>query len=517
MNPSLEHLAAVAAAGVPGLLPVSVGPSPDDDADFRSAVVSDSTDRRWRVRSPLSDEAAIRLASEHAVLRAFSPALRATLPFHLPTVVGSVEDRGRRAFIYSHLPGRPIPLDELTELADVAPVRPQPPSAAPVPGVAEQLGGLIAAIHHLPRAVVMDADLPAYSAEQCRRRLLNELDQAATTGRIPAALLRRWETALEDRTLWRFSTRVVHGDLHEDNLIVEGNRITAVTGWTDMHVGDPAADLAWLIGASDTSFAEAVVAAYSRAAAEESDPHLLRRAHLEAEFALARWLVRGLSRDLPELTQDAQEMLRILEADVDQYESGQAANHPPQAEGSVAARAEHARPARERVAQPGPAQDPGLRRLDDPQAPSSGRARAGAGATAATRAAVGSTKAVEPEVPEPEVTAARTASAEPPPAGPGAAGSTASGSTQAIRPVTSPQERVRREGRRRAELDAAHTRTRLFGDLLEDTPESSAEDSTEDSTGGSTAAQHGDRSETEVGGSRTGATVTPIRRADSAE
>lgn len=469
MNPSLEHLAAVAAAGVPGLLPVSVGPSPDDDADFRSAVVSDSTDRRWRVRSPLTDEAAIRLASEHAVLRAFSPALRAKLPFHMPTIVGSVEDRGRRAFIYSHLVGRPIPIDELTELADVAPLRPQPPSAAPVPGVTEQLGGLIAAIHTLPRAMVMDADLPAYSAEQCRRRMLNELDQAATTGRIPATLLRRWESALEDRTLWRFSTRVVHGDLHEDNLVVEGNRITAVTGWTDVHVGDPATDLAWLIGASDTSFAEAVVAAYSRAVAGPPDPLLLRRAHLEAEFALARWLVRGLSRGLPELVEDAQDMLRILESDLETYGREQASDRAPRAEDTVADHAEHARPTQERAAQQTPPQAPDTRSLQIP--------------------------------------AARTPAAEVP---------------EADLQEASRQERVRREGRRRAELDAAHSRSRLSGDLLEDGPVGDPDGRPE----GEAASGHGAHPEATAAASvkadpaasgpqRTGATVAPVHRTGS--
>lgn len=349
MTSSLEHLAAAAAAAVPGLRPAGVAPSPDDDADFRSAVVVDASQRRWRVRSSLTDEASMRLASEHSVLSSFSPALRAKLPFHMPTVVGSVEDRGRRLFVYSHLPGRPVPIDDLMDLADAPPARPQPPSAEPVPPAAAQLGQLIAAIHSLPRAMVMDADLPAYSSEQCRRRRLSELDQAASTGRIPAALLRRWEEALEDRTLWRFSTHVIHGDLHEDNLTVEGNRITAVTGWSDVHVGDPADDFAWLIGASDPSFAAAVIAEYSRHAPAEPDPHLLRRAHLEAEFALARWLVRGIARDLPELIADAESMLRILEKDVEAYDRELSAARDGSAEDSVEARTEHARSARQRA------------------------------------------------------------------------------------------------------------------------------------------------------------------------
>lgn len=350
MRASLEHLAAVAVAGVPGIIPVAVGPSPDDDADFRSAVVTDQADKRWRVRSPLTEEAGIRLAAEHSVLSAFTAQLRSKLPFLIPTVVGSIEDGGRRTFVYSHLPGRPVPIDQLGSLADAEPTRPKPPSAEPVPPVTTQIGQLLAAIHDLPRAMVMDADLPAYSADQCRTRMLNELDQAATTGRIPSALLQRWENALEDRTLWRFSTHVVHGDLHEDNLVVDGNRITAVTGWTDVHVGDPALDFAWLIGANDAGFAEAVVAAYARASRSQPDPHLLRRAHLEAEFALARWLVRGVSRGLPGMIAEAQQMLNVLLKDVEDYEDELASGIKPAPEDSVESRTEHARNAHSETA-----------------------------------------------------------------------------------------------------------------------------------------------------------------------
>ena len=90
MTSSLEHLAAAAAAAVPGLRPAGVAPSPDDDADFRSAVVLDASGRRWRVRSPLSPEASVRLETEHLVLRSFTPAVRSRLPFLVPTAAGSV-------------------------------------------------------------------------------------------------------------------------------------------------------------------------------------------------------------------------------------------------------------------------------------------------------------------------------------------------------------------------------------------------------------------------------------------
>lgn len=326
MSTSLEHLAAVAAAGVPGLAPVAVGPSPDDDADFRSAVVVDSSGRRWRVRSPLSPEASVRLETEHLVLRCFTPAVRSRLPFLVPTAAGCVAHGDLHAFVHSHIEGAPLDIDALARMA----AAPDPehhrhvPSAEPPPTLSVQLGRLLAAIHALPTALVLDADLPGYTAEQCRRRRRTELRRAADTRRVPSALLRRWEQVLEDPAVWRFRPRVVHGDLQEDDLVISRGRVRGVTGWTDLHVGDPAGDFAWLFAARDSRLAEGVLEAYAAACRRTSfqapdgapDPHLLDRARLDAELALAQWLVRGVDRGAAELVADAEQMLATLERDV---------------------------------------------------------------------------------------------------------------------------------------------------------------------------------------------------------
>ncbi len=313
-----ELLAAVAAAAVPGVAPVATGPSPDDPADFRSCIIQDADGRRWRVRSPLNTESSMRLETEHLVLQAFTPSVRARLPFHLPSVAGSVAHNGLRTFVYSHLPGHTLSLRQLQQQNEdpEPPLHVPSPSAAPRAPLAVQLGRALGTLHSLPRALVMDADLPAYSAEQCRKRMLHDLDQAATTGLIPGELLRRWEDALEDTTLWQFSTRVVHGDLHEDNVTVDHGALVSFTGWSDLHVGDPAQDFSWLVGMADPTFVDTVLEAYSVSAVQPPDRHLLRRAHLKAEFALAEWLVRGVDRGIPSMVDNAERMLATLAQDV---------------------------------------------------------------------------------------------------------------------------------------------------------------------------------------------------------
>jgi macrolide phosphotransferase len=307
------ELAAVATAAVPGLTPTAVSSAPDDAADFDTALLIDSEGKRWRVRSPKHAEASARLETEFLVLRAFAPGIRAELPFLMPTVAGSVRLGTLSTFVYSHLAGTTRSVEELTAGPD---------------RLAREIGVALAAIHDLPHALVSNADLPSYTPNEFRQRRLNELDQAATTGKIPPSLLRRWEHALEDVSLWRFNPCVVHGDLHEDNLLVEGNRVTAVTGWTDLRIGDPADDFAWLVASNEQDFVDSVLGSYTESRRDSPDKHLLRRAALSAEFALAQYLVKGIAAGDAAMISEAEGMLETLASDIAEH-GGQAISVEP--------------------------------------------------------------------------------------------------------------------------------------------------------------------------------------------
>lgn len=289
---------------MPGLTPTAVSSAPDDPADFDAALLLDSEGKRWRVRSPRHAEASARLETEFLVLRAFAPGIRAELPFLMPTVAGTVRQGQLSTFVYSHLAGATRSLDDLSSGS---------------PAVAREIGAALAAIHDLPRSIVSNADLPSYTPNEFRQRRLNELDQAATTGKIPPLLLRRWEHAMEDVSLWRFNPCVVHGDLHEDNLLVDGDRVTAVTGWTDLRIGDPADDMAWLVASNELDFVNAVLDHYTSSRRDVPDAHLLRRAALSAEFALAQYLVKGMAAGNQDMIDEAESMLATLADDVAEH------------------------------------------------------------------------------------------------------------------------------------------------------------------------------------------------------
>jgi aminoglycoside phosphotransferase (APT) family kinase protein len=294
-------LAALSTQAVRGLEAVSVEAAPDR-GDVDVAVVTDADGVRWVVRAPRTSAAGAALEAEVAVLLRLAPYVTAgVLPFAVPVPRGFAPlPEGGRAVVHPYLDGSPLDLDRL----------------GPGPGLAADLGRVVAAIHELPTSVVADAGLPLYTADEYRSRRLSEIDEAAATGHVPTTLLRRWEDALEDVALWKFQPTVVHGDLGAEQVLASGTRVRSVTGWSGARVADPADDLAWLLVAAPPDATDSILEAYRLRRTELSDAHLEDRALLAGELELVRWLLHGVRGGLDDVVADAVEMLRELDGAV---------------------------------------------------------------------------------------------------------------------------------------------------------------------------------------------------------
>jgi len=293
-------LAALATAAVPGLEVSAARTHTRRSHGGYDAVELRSADGRHLViRAPRSQNAETEQSADLVAIRAMTPGIRARLPFRVPMFVGQAPIDGTRAIVTEFLTGAVRTADELTEH----------------PALAAAVGAAIAAVHALPSGFVGDAGLPRESADESRDGVVELVGRAADTGRLPAAILRRWEQATDDESLWRFRPTVVNGALTADSMLVEGDAVTAIVGWSALAVGDPARDLHWLMTSRGAS-AELALEAYVIGRSGGADGHLPQRALLYGELELARWLLHGVDQRDPEIVEDAVSLLDGLAASV---------------------------------------------------------------------------------------------------------------------------------------------------------------------------------------------------------
>jgi hypothetical protein len=181
---------------------------------------------------------------------------------------------------------------------------------------------VLAHVHNVERALFEEAGRPSYDAETHRQRQLSELDRAAATGHVPTGLLTRWESRLEDVSLWRFAPSAVHGEFVGSNVLASfddesdasSGRVRAVLGWEQARVGDPADDFAALVSQAPSDALDDVLAAYAHARVERPDRGLLARAALAAEMEPMRLLLRSLASGERELIEWSAARLRSVDA-----------------------------------------------------------------------------------------------------------------------------------------------------------------------------------------------------------
>jgi len=285
-------LAALATNAVPELdVAHARNHSHGTNGSFDSALLVTRDDQELIIRVPTSQAAETEQSADLVALRALTVGNRSRLPFDVPVFVGQTPFENTRAVVYERLPGDAYDADALTGHE----------------GVSGSIGRSIAAIHGLPTAFIGDAGLVQQSAQDCRTATIELIDRAADTGKLPAALLRRWELATDDDSLWQFAPTVIHGALAAESFLISDDAVCAVLGWSALSVGDPARDLNWLLAARGDA-AETALASYS-AARQGTDPQIVQRAMLYAELELVRWLLHGVDTRDESIVQDAVSML----------------------------------------------------------------------------------------------------------------------------------------------------------------------------------------------------------------
>jgi macrolide phosphotransferase len=286
-------LAALATAAVDGLdVTATTGTGVSTQGDFESALLTTRDGRQLIIRVPNSQAAETEQSADLIALRALTAGIRSRLPFDVPTYLGQTPIDGTRAVVYSFLPGRHLVVDNV-------------PAGD---GLAGSIGHAIAAVHSLPTAFVGEAGLPVLSSAECHDSTSTLIETAAGTGLLPTALRDRWRDAARDASLWQFQPTVINGALSGDSVLVDGETISGVLGWSALRVGDPARDLHWIL-AMNSDAAESALGAYTAGRRVSTDRQFTQRALLYAELEIARWLLHGREIHDQSVVDDAVGML----------------------------------------------------------------------------------------------------------------------------------------------------------------------------------------------------------------
>jgi macrolide phosphotransferase len=298
-RPSLI-LAALAADAAPGFTFRSyrrVETNPDID----QLQLWDQDGASYQLLIPATPAGESEVAIELQALKIIEPH-QELLGIDTPRLIGqSMDSDGAGALLLTLLGG------ETTDLAKYA------------PGLfSKSVGEVLAQIHNLSPDIIREAGLLEYDAASILRHKVAEIDSIAQTGRVPAALLSRWEAATEDIGLFRFHPTVIHGNVSQETVMVSAQEVNGLSGWSSLKVGDPAEDLRWLTGGALRTTLEDTILNY-RATRETADENISQRAQLYSELELGSWLVYCIANKDEKQISQAEDMIAELR---DQLESG---------------------------------------------------------------------------------------------------------------------------------------------------------------------------------------------------
>jgi aminoglycoside 2''-phosphotransferase len=222
--------------------------------------------RELVLRFPRHTNAALELAHEVKVLEC----LRGHLPLPIPDPVSvnlGVQEPGRASLGYWKLPGEPLSLALLEQVGRVA-------GTGARDHIAAQLGAFLVALHAVPLET-FDPPVPLANDRSTWERMYTEVRARLFPAMRPEArqeILVHFESYLEDAVSSSWEPTLIHGDFGPSNILYD-ERTGAVSGiidWSSAGSGDPATDLAALIGpvSYGEDFADALLASYPTLAAE---------------------------------------------------------------------------------------------------------------------------------------------------------------------------------------------------------------------------------------------------------
>ena len=220
--------------------------------DFLVAFARDSDGIDWVLRIPRRADVADKASLEGKIL--------ALVRRHLPVAVPEWRVFSPELIAYPLLPGTPgLTMDPTTD----EPIWHVDRSSALF---ARSFGEALAALHGIDHEEARSSGLLVLTPSEVRSRYLEDMTTVRSQIGVADELWNRWQSWLDDDSIWPGFSTVIHGDLYAAHVLIdENNRATGILDWTEAKVADPATDFMFhLMGFGEDGF-DRLVDAYTAA------------------------------------------------------------------------------------------------------------------------------------------------------------------------------------------------------------------------------------------------------------
>jgi hypothetical protein len=163
-------------------------------------------------------------------------------------------------------------------------------------GQVKSLAKSLVNLHALNTGLIQSNALPTFTNLQQQRIIMDTLDEAAMTGKIPTGLLERFEEFIDTEANWAYDSTVVNGDLRPTNVLFIDDDVNCVISWHMLRQSDPAYDLAGITPSLTVSNRNLFFDVYRKTRSKlmkhiQLDANLDKRAEFYSQFELVTQLL----------------------------------------------------------------------------------------------------------------------------------------------------------------------------------------------------------------------------------
>ncbi|MDQ0233487.1 macrolide phosphotransferase [Metabacillus malikii] len=107
----------------------------------------------------------------------------------------------------------------------------------------QSLANILASLHTFSSEEIKNAGLTVHTAEEARQSMKTRMEKVKQTFGVGDSLWNRWETWLQNDSLWPAQTGLIHGDVHAGHIMIDTDeKAIGLIDWTEAKLTDVSVD-----------------------------------------------------------------------------------------------------------------------------------------------------------------------------------------------------------------------------------------------------------------------------------